>query len=61
MFIAHLPYVDPLFFHLATQQNQETHAVQGAEKTAFAWSDTNPRTPLTLLVLPWSKCSAMLR
>ena len=38
MFIAHLPYIDPLFFHLATQQNQETHAVQGAEKTAFAWS-----------------------
>ena len=37
MFIALLPYLDPLMFHLASQQNEHTQAVQGAEKTAFAW------------------------
>ena len=37
MFIAQTPHIDPLMFHLALQQNAETDAVDGAEKTAFAW------------------------
>ncbi len=37
MFIALLPFMDPLMFYLAMRQNAETHAVDGAEKTAFAW------------------------
>lgn len=31
------PWVSPLMFRLATQQNAATRAVAGAEKTAFAW------------------------
>lgn len=50
MFIALLPYLDPLMFHLASQQNEHTQAVQGAEKTAFAWC-------VRLTVLP---CSYLL-
>ncbi|KAK9833991.1 hypothetical protein WJX81_001172 [Elliptochloris bilobata] len=37
MFIALLPHVEPLMFQLATQQNLHTGAIEGAEKTAFAW------------------------
>ncbi len=37
MYIAQTPHIDPLMFHLALQQNAETDAVDGAEKTAFAW------------------------
>ena len=37
MYIAQTPHIDPLMFHLALQQNEETDAVCGAEKTAFAW------------------------
>lgn len=37
MFLAQTPHIDPLMFHLALQQNAETDAVDGAEKTAFAW------------------------
>ncbi|BDA41528.1 hypothetical protein COCOBI_02-3090 [Coccomyxa sp. Obi] len=37
MFIALLPFLDPLMFYLAMRQNAETQAVTGAEKTAFAW------------------------
>lgn len=37
MFIALLPHLDPMMFYLATQQNAQTQAVAGAEKTAFAW------------------------
>ena len=36
-FITQLPYVSPLMFRLATQQNGATRAVAGAEKSAFAW------------------------
>ena len=39
MFIAMLPHLDPMMFYLATQQNAQTNAVAGAEKTAFAWCD----------------------
>ncbi|KAI3425201.1 hypothetical protein D9Q98_008970 [Chlorella vulgaris] len=31
------PWVAPLMFSLARQQNEATHAVAGAEKSAFAW------------------------
>jgi hypothetical protein len=31
------PWVAPLMFRLATQQNAATRAVAGAEKSAFAW------------------------
>lgn len=37
MYVAQTPHIDPLMFHLALQQNAETDAVDGAEKTAFAW------------------------
>ena len=37
MYITQTPHIDPLMFHLALQQNNETDAVCGAEKTAFAW------------------------
>ena len=37
MYITETPHIDPLMFHLALQQNDETDAVCGAEKTAFAW------------------------
>lgn len=37
MYVAQTPHLDPLMFHLALQQNAETEAVDGAEKTAFAW------------------------
>ena len=37
MFITMLPHLDPMMFYLATQQNAQTNAVAGAEKTAFAW------------------------
>ena len=37
MFITMLPHLDPMMFYLATQQNAQTQAVVGAEKTAFAW------------------------
>lgn len=37
MFVTHTPYIDPLMFHLAAQQNALTSAVPGAEKTKFAW------------------------
>jgi len=37
MFVALLPHVEPLMFHLATQQNLLTGAIEGAEKSAFAW------------------------
>lgn len=36
-FITQLPFVAPLMFRLATQQNAATGAVPGAEKSAFAW------------------------
>lgn len=39
MYVAQTPHIDPLMFHLALQQNLETDAVDGAEKTAFAWYD----------------------
>ena len=39
MFITMLPHLDPMMFYLATQQNAQTNAVAGAEKTAFAWWD----------------------
>lgn len=52
MFIALLPFLDPLMFYLAMRQNAETQAVTGAEKTAFAWfaalhSAPQPFGPLT--------------
>ncbi len=58
MFITMLPHLDPMMFYLATQQNAQTNAVAGAEKTAFAWCDclcmlhpdnvtSHERTPLT--------------
>ena len=31
MFVALLPHVEPLMFHLATQQNLQTGAIEGAE------------------------------
>ena len=31
------PFVAPLMLRLATQQNAATGAVEGAEKSAFAW------------------------
>lgn len=37
MFVAQVPYVEPLMFELATAQNEATGAVGGAEKAAFAW------------------------
>ena len=37
MFITMLPHLDPMMFYLATQQNAQTQAVAGAEKTAVAW------------------------
>ncbi|DBA78474.1 hypothetical protein WJX79_008004 [Trebouxia sp. C0005] len=37
MYVAQTPHIDPLMLHLALQQNAETDAVDGAEKTAFAW------------------------
>lgn len=37
MYVAQTPHIDPLMFHLALQQNAETDAVDGAEKSAFAW------------------------
>lgn len=37
MFVAHTPYIDPLMFHLAVEQNASTAAIAGAEKTKFAW------------------------
>ena len=37
MFVAATPYIEPLMFHLATQQNAMTMAISGAEKTKFAW------------------------
>lgn len=40
MYVAQTPHLDPLMFHLALQQNAETEAVDGAEKTAFAWYAT---------------------
>ena len=46
MFVAATPYIDPLMFHLATQQNAMTMAVAGAEKTKFAWYAAG--SPLTL-------------
>lgn len=52
MFIALLPFLDPLMFYLAMRQNAETQAVTGAEKTAFAWF-----AALTLLL----KLSALSR
>ena len=45
MFVALLPHVEPLMFHLATQQNLQTGAVEGAEKTAFAWCAPCKPTP----------------
>ena len=47
MFIAQTPHIDPLMFHLALQQNAETDAVDGAEKTAFAWYATARCSVLT--------------
>lgn len=46
MYITETPHIDPLMFHLALQQNDETDAVCGAEKTAFAWC-VNPALLLT--------------
>ena len=37
LFLARTPHVSALMFALATAQNRRTHAVQGAEKLAFAW------------------------
>lgn len=37
MFVAGTPYIEPLMFHLAAQQNTSTLSVSGAEKTRFAW------------------------
>lgn len=37
MYLTQVPYVSPLMFRLATQQNAATGSVAGGEKTAFAW------------------------
>jgi len=37
MFIALLPHIEEFMFMLAAQQNVESNAIAGAEKTAFAW------------------------
>ncbi|KAK9820031.1 hypothetical protein WJX72_005278 [[Myrmecia] bisecta] len=37
MFVSQTSYLDPLMFRLATIQNAQTNAVEGAEKTGFAW------------------------
>ena len=42
MFITMLPHLDPMMFYLATQQNAQTQAVAGAEKTAVAWCVVQP-------------------
>lgn len=55
MFVALLPHVEPLMFHLATQQNLQTGAVEGAEKTAFAWCA--PCKPYSCRPAAVSSCS----
>ncbi|KAK9844239.1 hypothetical protein WJX84_006470 [Apatococcus fuscideae] len=37
MYITQTSFVDPLMFAMAINQNNQTGAVAGAEKTAFAW------------------------
>lgn len=37
MYLTQAPFMPPLMFRLATQQNESTRAVPGGEKTAFAW------------------------
>ncbi|KAK9821270.1 hypothetical protein WJX74_006668 [Apatococcus lobatus] len=37
MYITQTSFVDPLMFAMAINQNSQTGAVMGAEKTAFAW------------------------
>ena len=37
MYITQTDFVDPLMFAMAINQNEQTGAVLGAEKTAFAW------------------------
>lgn len=37
MYVTRVPHVATLMLRLARQQNDVTAAVQGAEKTAFAW------------------------
>ncbi|KAK3259398.1 hypothetical protein CYMTET_31603 [Cymbomonas tetramitiformis] len=37
MYLAHVAFIEPLMFKLATEENSRTLAVAGAEKRAFAW------------------------
>lgn len=37
MFVVTTPFVPPLYFELATQQNSVTGRVSGGEKCGFAW------------------------
>lgn len=37
MFICQTPFIEPVMFHLAMHQNQQSGAIAGAEKTNFAW------------------------
>ena len=36
-YMTQTPFVAPLMFRLATEQNAATRAVPGGEKSAFAW------------------------
>jgi hypothetical protein len=36
-FLTQTPFLSPLMFRLATQQNVTTREIEGAEKMAFAW------------------------
>ena len=36
-YLTQTPFLSPLMFRLATQQNVATREIEGAEKTAFAW------------------------
>ena len=37
MYVCQTPFIDPLMFQLATQQNLQSSAVDSAEKTKFCW------------------------
>ena len=37
MYVCQTPFIDPLMFQLATQQNLQSSAVESAEKTKFCW------------------------
>eukprot|EP00877_Chromochloris_zofingiensis_P006992 jgi/Chrzof1/2546/Cz11g19190.t1 len=51
MFIAQTPFIDPMMFQLAIDQNNQTGAVSNAEKLEVAW------VPLCELMTTVSRCS----